>query len=51
MFFYGYQCCMRKNGITQDIPTYLSDDEKNATVSSPAQGDKGSDAPGPSTGQ
>ena len=37
MFFYGYQCCMRKNGITQDIPTYLSDDEKNATVSSPAQ--------------
>lgn len=35
MFFYGYQCCMRKNGITQDIPIYPSDDEENTTVSGP----------------
>ncbi|KAL6319709.1 hypothetical protein AAG906_026781 [Vitis piasezkii] len=40
MFFYGYQCCMRKNAITQDIPTYSFDDEKNDL-----------DSPSPSTGQ
>ena len=51
MFFYDYQCCIRKNGTTQDITTYPSDDEKNATVSDPAQGNKDLDAPSPSTGQ
>ena len=27
MFFYGYRCCMKKHGITQDTPSYPSDDE------------------------
>lgn len=27
MFFFGYQCCMRKNDITQDIPSYPSDEK------------------------
>lgn len=35
MFFFGCQCCMRKNDITQDIPSYPYD-EDDATVSSPA---------------
>ncbi|KAL6319904.1 hypothetical protein AAG906_036977 [Vitis piasezkii] len=35
MFFFGYQCCMRKNNITHDIPNYLYDEE-DATVSGPA---------------
>ena len=51
MFFYNYQCCIRKNNITQDIPTYPSDDEENATISDLAQRDKDPDAPGSSTGQ
>ena len=51
MFFYNYQCCIRKNNITQDIPTYPSDDEENATISDLAQKDKDPDAPGSSTGQ
>lgn len=40
MFFYGYQCCMRKNRITQDILSYPSDKEKDATISGPAQKNK-----------
>ena len=51
MFFYSYQCCMRKNGIKHDIPNYPSDDEENAIVSSLAQGDKDPDAPSPFTEQ
>lgn len=27
MLFFGYQCCMRKNDITQDIPSYPSDEK------------------------
>ncbi|RVW23366.1 hypothetical protein CK203_100795 [Vitis vinifera] len=50
MFFYGYQCCMRKND-TQDVSTYPSDDEENTTINGPAQGDKDPDASSPSTGQ
>lgn len=50
MFFFDYQCCMRKNGITQDIPSYPSNDE-DATVSGPAQEDKNSEAINPSNGQ
>lgn len=23
MFFYGYQCCMKKHGIVQDTPAFL----------------------------
>ena len=42
---------MRKNAITQDIPTYSFDDEKNATVSGIAQENKDLDAPSLSTGQ
>ena len=33
----------------QDIPTYPSDNEEDATVSSPTQGNKDPDALGPST--
>ena len=50
MFFFGYQCYMRKNDITHDTPNYLYDEE-DATVSGPAQGDKDSDAVGPFDGQ
>ncbi|RVW22289.1 hypothetical protein CK203_107769 [Vitis vinifera] len=35
MFFFGYQCCMRKNDITHDIPNYPSDEE-DATINGPA---------------
>ena len=35
MFFFGYQCCMKKNDITQDTPSYPSDDE-DATPNSSA---------------
>lgn len=38
MFFYGYRCCMKKNGITQDTPTYPSNDQDVAPDSS-SQGD------------
>ena len=51
MFLFGYQCCLRKNDITQDIPTYPSDYEEDTVVSGPTLGDKDTDAPGPFTGQ
>ena len=50
MFFFDYQCCMKKNSITQDIPNYPFDDE-GATVNGPAQEDKDLDAVGSSDGQ
>ena len=28
MFFFGYQCSMKKHGITQDTPNYSLDDEE-----------------------
>ena len=31
MFFFGYRCCMKKHGITQDTPNYLLDDEDTTT--------------------
>ena len=34
MFFFGYQCCIRKNDITHDIPSYPFD-EDDATISGP----------------
>nr|CAN68572.1 hypothetical protein VITISV_023885 [Vitis vinifera] len=51
MFFFGYQCCMRKNDITHDIPHYPFNEEEDATVNGPAQGDKYLEAPSPSNGQ
>ena len=27
MYLFGYRCCMKKNDITQDIPSLLSNDE------------------------
>ena len=27
MYFFGYHCCMKKNGIMHDIPSIPSDDE------------------------
>ena len=51
MFFFGYQCCMRKNDITHDIPHYPFNEEGDATVNGPAQGDKYLEAPSPSNGQ
>ncbi|KAL6323569.1 hypothetical protein AAG906_039154 [Vitis piasezkii] len=27
MYFFGYRCCMKKNGIMHDIPSLPSDDE------------------------
>ena len=27
MFFYGYWCCMKKHDVTQDTPSFSSDDE------------------------
>lgn len=41
---------MRKDDITQDILSYPSDEEEDATVSGPAQGDKNLDVVGPSNG-
>ena len=27
MYFFGYRCCMKKNGIMHDIPSLPSDDQ------------------------
>lgn len=37
IFLFDYWCCMKKNGITQDTPSYPPDDEDAAT-GDPAQG-------------
>ncbi|KAL6335469.1 hypothetical protein AAG906_029712 [Vitis piasezkii] len=34
MYFFDYRCCMKKNGIIQDIPSLISDDESETPVSS-----------------
>lgn len=34
MYFFGYRSCMKKNGITQDIPSIPSDDEDEVPDSS-----------------
>lgn len=49
MFFFGYQCCMKKNNITQHIPNYPSND-KNKVVDTFTQGDEVSSIVDPSTG-
>ena len=28
MFFFGYRCCMKKNGIKRDVPSILPGEEK-----------------------
>lgn len=38
MIFFGYWCCMKKHGITQDTPNYPLDNE-DIVVGSPVQGD------------
>ena len=38
MFFFDYQCCIKKHGITQDTPNYHLNN-KDGAVGSPAQGD------------
>ena len=40
MFFYGYQCCMKKHGIANDTPNFPSDDEDDEFLGGPAQGDR-----------
>ena len=50
MFFFGYQCCMKKHDIAHDIPPYFSDDEDIA-AGGPVQGDGDTAAVGPSGGQ
>ena len=32
IFFYGYRCCMKKHGITDDIPNIPLDDEDKAIL-------------------
>ena len=39
-FFYGYRCYMKKHGIANDTLNFLSDDENDESLSSPAQGDR-----------
>lgn len=34
LYLFGYRCCMKKNDITQDIPSLPSDDEDEAPSSS-----------------
>ena len=38
MFFYGYQCCMKKHDIAQDTPSFPSDDEDEVLGSSAHRG-------------
>ena len=35
MYFFGYRCCMKKNGIMHDILS-LPSDEEDATLGSPS---------------
>lgn len=50
MFFFSYQCCMKKNDIAQDTPNYPSDDD-DAIADDSTQGDKDPVATNPSGGQ
>lgn len=50
MFFFGYQCCMMKNDITQDILSYPSNEE-DVAINGPTKRDKDPDVVGPSNGQ
>ena len=36
MFFYGYRCCMKKQDIANDTPSFPSDDEEDEFSGSPA---------------
>lgn len=37
MFFYDYRCCMKKNGITNDIPSIPSDEENDVVLGRESQ--------------
>lgn len=50
MFFFGYQCYMKKNNITQDIPSYSSDD-KDPSAKGPTQGNRVPSTTNPSSRQ
>lgn len=50
MFSFGYWCCMKKHGITQDTPNYPSDD-KNEAISSHVHEDGDVAKVGPFGGQ
>lgn len=50
MFFYGYQCYMKKHGITQDTLSFPLDDE-DKVVGGSAQGDGDAARIDPSDGQ
>ena len=50
MFLFGYQCCMKKNNITQHIPNYPSNDMDKAADTS-TQGDEVPSIVDPSTEQ
>ena len=40
MFFYGYQCCMKKHGITDEIPNIpLDEDDEIELDNGVGQGD------------
>ena len=39
MFFYGYQCCMKKHGIAKDTPNLSSNDENDEFLGSFTQWD------------
>lgn len=40
MFFYGYQCCMKKHDIANHIPRFPSNDDEDKFLGGPAQGDR-----------
>lgn len=50
MFFYGYRCCMKKHGITQDTLTFPLDDD-DEVVGGSARGDGDAARTDPSDGQ
>lgn len=40
MFFYGYQCCMKKHDIANDAPSFPSNDEEDEFLGSLAPRDR-----------
>lgn len=49
MFFYSYQCCIKKHGIANDTPIFPSDDEEDEFLGGPTQGNRHTSRGGPST--
>ena len=46
MFFYDHQCCMKKHGMTNDIPNIPSDEEDEVGLDDGARQGDGSEARG-----